>query len=115
MRDCLHPRDLASLLAKQFAAPKFAAADRVANLSGGAASARSLRQLSDWCAARFGPHPVAGDPAPRPFDLPWLVLDSARAARLWGWRAQTSVAAILEEIAAHAQAHPAWLDLSAPF
>ena len=41
VRDCLHPRDLAPLLAKQFAAPALPASDRIANFSGGAASARS--------------------------------------------------------------------------
>ena len=114
VRDCLHPRDLAPLLEKQFAAPKFSAADRLANFSGGAASAMSLRQLTAWCDGKFGPHPVASDPAPRPFDLPWVVLDSARATRLWSWQPRTPTAAILEEIAAHAQAHPAWLETSAP-
>ena len=115
VRDCLHPHDLAPVLEKQFAAPKLAAADRIANFSGGAASAMSLRQLSDWCTAKFGPHAVAADPAPRPFDLPWLVLDSAKADRLWSWRAATPTTAILDEIAAHAHAHPDWLDLSAPW
>ncbi len=114
VRDCLHPRDLLPLLAKQLAAPRMAPADRIVNLSGGVASARSLRQLSDWCAGRFGAHAVAADGTPRPFDLPWIVLDPAKAARLWDWRPQTPVGAILEEIAAHAQAHPAWLEVSAP-
>jgi CDP-paratose 2-epimerase len=114
VRDCLHPRDLLPLLEKQFAAPATAAADRVVNVSGGAASATSLRQLSDWCAAHCGSHEVAADGTPRPFDLPWLVLDHARATRLWNWRPQTPVATILEEIAAHAESHPDWLDLSAP-
>jgi len=114
VRDCLHPRDLVGVLEKQFAAPKLAATDRVANFAGGAAGAMSLRQLSDWCEARFGPRTVAADPAPRPFDLPWLVLDSTQAARLWKWKPATPLAAILDEIAAHAQTHPEWLDLSAP-
>jgi CDP-paratose 2-epimerase len=115
VRDCLHPRDLAPLLAKQFAAPRVETADRIANFSGGTHSARSLRQLSDWCAANLGPHAVGVDPTPRQFDIPWLVLDSAKASRVWGWQPQTPVVAILDEIAAHARAHPAWLDLSAPF
>lgn len=115
VRDCLHPRDLMPLLAKQFTAPKLSAADRIANFSGGLASARSLRQVSDWCAAKFGPHAVDTDSAPRPFDLPWVVLDSAKADRVWGWRPQTPTAAIFDEIAAHAETHPAWLDLSASF
>ena len=112
VRDCLHPRDLLPLLAKQLAAP--AAADRVINVSGGAASALSLRQVSEWCAAHCGAHEVAADGTPRPFDLPWLVLDHAKATRLWNWQPQTPVATILGEIAAHAEAHPDWLDLSAP-
>lgn len=114
VRDCLHPRDLVSLLEKQFSAPKFAAADRLANFAGGAASAMSLRQMTAWCDATFGAHPVASDPTPRLFDLPWVVLDSARAARLWSWRPQTTTVSILEEIAAHARAHPHWLETSAP-
>ncbi|MGA3006317.1 MAG: NAD-dependent epimerase/dehydratase family protein [Opitutaceae bacterium] len=114
VRDCLHPRDLSPLLEKQLAAPSLASADRVVNVSGGAASARSLRQLSDWCAQKFGPHTVAFDSTPRPFDLPWIVLDSAKTARVWDWHPQTPVETILSEIADHAQAHPEWLDLSAP-
>jgi CDP-paratose 2-epimerase len=102
------------VLSKQLAAPRLSAGDRVTNFSGGAASARSLRQLTDWCAARFGPHNVASDPSSRPFDIPWMILDSAKAERLWQWRPQTPVDAILEEIATHAQAHPGWLDISAP-
>ena len=115
VRDCLHPRDLLPLLRKQFAAPRLAAADRLVNVSGGAASARSLRQLTVWCDARFGPHAVLADGSPRPFDLPWIVLDHARATRLWDWRPQTPVDTILEEIATHAGDHADWLDVSAPF
>ena len=114
VRDCLHPRDLAPLLEKQFAAPALPAADRIANFSGGTASAMSLRQLTEWCDARFGPHPVSADPAPRPFDIPWIVLDHAKATRLWHWQPRISTPAILDEIAAHARAHPGWLDISAP-
>jgi CDP-paratose 2-epimerase len=114
VRDCLHPRDLLPLLQAQFQAPRRDPVDRIVNLGGGMASATSLLQLSDACAARFGPHTVAADPAPRPFDIPWIVLDASKAERLWGWRPQTPVAAILDELAAHAQAHPDWLDVSAP-
>ncbi len=114
VRDCLHPRDLLPALERQLAAPALAAADRVANFSGGAASAMSLRQLSEWCTAHVGPHSVSADTTPRPFDIPWMVLDSAKAARLWAWRPVTPVAAILAEIAAHGRAHPQWLELSSP-
>jgi CDP-paratose 2-epimerase len=115
VRDCLHPRDLLPLLEQQLMAPKLPAADRVVNLSGGTISATSLRQLSDWCAGRFGPHQVLADGTTRPYDIPWVVLDHAKATRLWNWRPQTPVATILEEIAAHAESHPEWLELSAPW
>lgn len=112
VRDCLHPKDLLPLLEKQLAAPEIPVSERIVNCSGGTASSRSLRQLSDWCGKKFGIHAIASDPTPRSFDIPWLVLNPAKAARVWGWRAQTSTDSILEEIAAHAQAHPEWLDLS---
>ena len=114
VRDGLHPRDLVPVLEKQFTAPKLTAADRIANFSGGVASAMSLKQLSNWSAARFGPHPVVADGTPRPFDIPWIVLDHAKASRLWAWQPATPTTAILEEIAAHAELNPGWLELSAP-
>jgi CDP-paratose 2-epimerase len=114
VRDCLHPRDLLPVLEKQLAAARLNVSDRILNFSGGAASAMSLRQLSDWCAARFGPHSVVADGTPRPFDIPWIVLDHARATTIWGWKPATPTAVILEEIAAHAEKHPDWLELSAP-
>ncbi|MDD5260560.1 MAG: NAD-dependent epimerase/dehydratase family protein [Methylacidiphilales bacterium] len=111
VRDCLHPKDLAPLLIRQMREP-----DRkvcpIQHLAGGSANSMSLRQLSDWCAKRFGPHQVASDPKPRPFDLPWMVLDSSRAGRQWGWEPQTAIHDILEEIALHAEAHPDWLEVS---
>jgi CDP-paratose 2-epimerase len=114
VRDCLHPNDLVPLILAQLAAPKAGVPDRIVNVGGGAASAMSLLQLTEWCADRFGTHPVASDPEPRPFDLPWLVLDPSKAQKVWGWKPRTPVQSILEEIAAHAGTHPDWLELSAP-
>ena len=107
VRDCLHPADLAPLLLAQLDAGLAPEKPSVVNLAGGAAHAMSLRQLGAWCAERLGPHEVASDPAPRPYDLPWVVLDSNQAAAAWNWRPRTSLPAILEEIAAHALAQPA--------
>jgi CDP-paratose 2-epimerase len=114
VRDCLHPRDLVPLLAKQFAGPSLPAVDRIVNVSGGVRSARSLRQLTAWCDTQFGAHAVAVDSTPRPFDIPWMVLDSGKASRIWDWQPQTPAEQILDEIAAHAREHPEWLDISAP-
>lgn len=114
VRDCLHPRDLVPLIEKQFAAPKIQSGDRIANVSGGAASAMSLKQLSNWCHQRFGSHSVAADGTPRPFDIAWIVLDSTKARKVWNWRPALQTPAILEEIARHAEQNPGWLDLSAP-
>jgi CDP-paratose 2-epimerase len=114
VRDCLHPADLVPLLLAQFAAGKAAAGDRIVNIGGGAASAISLLQLTEWCADRFGPHPVSSEAATRTYDIPWLVLDASKAARVWGWVPKTPLQSILEEIAAHAGTHPDWLEVSAP-
>ncbi|MCR6657423.1 MAG: NAD-dependent epimerase/dehydratase family protein [Opitutus sp.] len=112
VRDCLHPRDLVPLLKAQMAAGDVSTEDRLVNVSGGAASAISLRQLTAWCDARFGAHPVAADLAPRRFDVPWLVLDHSRATARWGWKPTITRDQILEEIAEHAALHPDWLALS---
>jgi CDP-paratose 2-epimerase len=84
---------------------------RIQHLSGGVSQSMSLRQLSDWCAQRFGPREVASDPQPRPFDVPWLVLDSLLARSAWNWQPQLGLEAILQEIAAHAERNPDWLTL----
>lgn len=110
VRDCLHPRDLVPLLIPQLAAGETMGKPRVVNVSGGSGSTMSLRQLSAWCAERFGSHLVESHAEPRRFDLPWVVLDSSRAAELWDWRASTGRDRTLEEIARHAEAHPDWLD-----
>jgi CDP-paratose 2-epimerase len=111
-RDCLHPRDLLPVLQKQFATAD-SATRRIVNFGGGKENSMSLAQLSAWCAARSGAHEVASDPTPRPFDVPWLVMDSRLAGETWKWRPATALNAILEEIAQHAEAHPHWLEMSA--
>lgn len=113
VRDCLHPRDLAPLLIRQMTdgAPSLEAP---LNIGGGSANSISLRQLSDWCADRFGPCEILSDPAPRAFDIPWMVMDSRAAQARWNWQPQTPLETILVEIAAHAEQHSDWLDISTP-
>lgn len=112
VRDCLHPRDLGGILIRQMqSAPEVDGA--ITNFAGGTANSMSLRQLHDWCEARYGSCPVTPELTQRPFDIPWLVLDSSLAEKRFGWQPRTPLASILEEIAAHAQANPDWLNQTA--
>jgi CDP-paratose 2-epimerase len=111
VRDCLHPRDLVPALLAQMnhrGNPK----PRIANFSGGAANSMSLAQLTEWCDARFGKHAVATDANSRPFDIPWMVLDSSLAAGSWNWAPKIPLESILDEIAKHAEQNPSWLEIS---
>jgi len=110
VRDCLHPRDIVPLLLAQMGDPS-RKVPSVLNVSGGSQSAMSLAQLSSWCENRFGSHEVAADTNPRPFDIPWMVLDSSGVTAAWQWSPQTQINEILEEIGNHAVQHPGWLDL----
>lgn len=114
VRDCLHPHDVVELMLKQLKAGKADDRPQIVNVSGGVKNSMSLAQLSDWCGGRFRPHTVAGDPAPRAFDIPWMVLNSALASKIWNWHPAIRVETVLEEIASHAESHPDWLDISAP-
>jgi CDP-paratose 2-epimerase len=111
VRDCLHPRDLAPLVVRQLNA-KFSGPQRPLNIGGGMKNSMSLRQLTEWCRGRWDEFEIASDPAPRAFDIPWMVMDSRAAAERWSWRPQTSLEEILEEIARHAEENPDWLELS---
>ena len=110
VRDCLHPQDLAVLLIRQLQAPE--KSGKVLNVSGGLDNSMSLAQLSRWCASKFGSHKVSPDATQRQFDVPWLVLDSAQAATQWNWKPTMSLESILEELAAHSEQNPGWLELS---
>jgi CDP-paratose 2-epimerase len=111
VRDALHPRDLAALLVEQMRHSD-RSADRIFNLGGGATNSMSLAQLSEWCIDRFGAHEVVRDTSERPYDIPWAVMDSARASDVWNWSPTTPIHATLNEIADHADTNPHWLELS---
>ena len=108
LRDFLHPLDLLPLLQRQMT-KRSESPTRIFNLGGGADHTLSLAELSHWCHGRFGGHEVASDLCPRPYDLPWIVMDTTRAHQTWDWQPQSSLETILEEIALHAEDHPDWL------
>jgi len=111
-RDCLHPRDLVPLIARQAAEPFESPRPRVINVSGGTASYRSLLQLTQWCERRYGAHPVQRTEENRPFDIPWMLLDAGLCQKSWNWQPTTCTETILSEIADFADTHPNWLSLS---
>lgn len=110
-RDAFHPRDLAALVDAQMRESRLAG-PRIYTAGGGAANMMSLAQLHAWCDARFGPHPRQSDPRPRPYDAPWVAMDSSHAERDFNWRVESRLPQILEEIAVHAANNPDWLEIS---
>jgi CDP-paratose 2-epimerase len=122
VRDALHPDDLATVVIRQMtgqaaATPpgrpqKTMAYPTVFHIAGGSGNAMSLAQLTAWCDERFGAHPAVSNTATRPFDVPWVVLDSTRARQAFGWAPEMTLPKILDEIAAHVENHPDWLNMA---
>jgi CDP-paratose 2-epimerase len=110
VRDALHPHDLATVLIRQLTGS--AKPGQILHLAGGSGNAMSLAQLTEWCNQRFGPHPVTSYSTNRPFDVPWVVMDSTRAHQLFDWQLEMPLPRILDEIAAHVDAHPDWLSMT---
>jgi len=115
VRDCLHPRDLAPLLLAQLASSG-EGKPRIVNLAGGIANSLSLRELSAWCSEHIAhaaplndPNAISSEHSTRAFDIPWSILDPARAKEAWGWAPSTSLPDILQEIRTHAEKNPHWL------
>jgi len=107
VRDAFHPNDLAELIRIQF--QRTPPPDATFHASGGLKNSMSLAQLTDWCNQRFGPHTPEPDNRPRPFDIPWLVMNSSSARLNLGWEPKRSLLEILDEIAGHVRRHPDWL------
>lgn len=112
VRDILHPKDLITLLSKQFKEPSSSSKKRIVNLSGGVKNSMSLKQLTHWCVDRFGKTEVIATQEERPFDIGWMVLDNSLANDEWGWTPQTKTEGILIEIADFAVANNQWLQIS---
>ena len=108
VRDAFHPDDLANLVAKQIQR-NGASTRSLYNVGGGAENSMSLAELTAWCDERFGPHAPVPDMAPRPFDIPWLIMDAAVVREEFDWRPTRSLHSILDEIATHAKQNPDWL------
>ena len=57
--------------------------------------------------------PRSADTRPRRYDIPWVIMDSSNAEGDFGWRIETPMERVFEEIAQHAESHPDWLEISA--
>ncbi|HEY1754710.1 MAG TPA: NAD-dependent epimerase/dehydratase family protein [Bryobacteraceae bacterium] len=110
-RDAFHPGDLAALLIAQMRTSR-PDGQRIYTAGGGSANAMSLAQLTAWCDKSFGHHALSVDPAPRKYDIPWVVMDNTEASRDFGWQIEMPLPTILEDIAKHAHEHPEWLEIS---
>lgn len=111
VRDAFHPRDLAALLVRQMRTVR-RGGERIYVAGGGPRNAMSLAQLTAWCDDRFGRHAPASDPRSRPYDIPWVIMDSSEAGAEFGWRIETPLPELLDGIARHAGEHPDWLERS---
>jgi len=107
VRDAFHPDDLAVLIARQIR--RTPPSEPIYNVGGGPANTMSLAQLTAWCDHRFAPHQPQPDNRERPFDAPWMVMDSARARAEFDWEPTRTLPSILDEIAAHVETNPNWL------
>ena len=114
VRDALDPGDLADLLLAQMKAGR-RDGPRLYTAGGGPRNAMSLAQLNAWCDGRFGRHSPEIDTRPRLYDVPWVIMDNSDAQHDFGWEARKKLPTVLEEIAAHAEKHPEWLELSGVF
>jgi len=111
VRDAFHPRDLAALVDAQVSSGR-AGGRRLYVAGGGPANALSLAQLNAWCDARFGAHAPEPDTRDRPYDIPWMVMDSRDAAADFAWAPRIGMRELFEGIAVHAENHPDWLERS---
>lgn len=111
VRDAFHPHDLAALIDAQMEAGR-AGGQRIYTAGGGSENAMSLAQLTAWCDNRFAPYRPESDRRERPYDIPWIVMDSREAQADFGWRCEMGLSEILGEIACHAERHADWLEIS---
>jgi len=113
VRDCLHPRDMISLLLRQFNEPLTTQKPRTINIGGGLTNSMSLAQMTNWCNKYFGTnYQVQQTDSTRPFDIPWVVLDCTKAKEVWGWEPTTKIEQVLQEIAAFAEKQDNWCEIS---
>lgn len=100
--------NLAGLLYSQMVCSEVVPTRRF-NVGGGPNNAMSLKQLTEWCATRFGTHKIDIDQCPRPHDIPWVAMDNNSVEETLRWRSRRKLIDVLTESAAHADQHTDWI------
>ena len=99
VRDCLHPEDLSNLINQQIKfLYKKKLKEKIFNVSGGAKSAFSLKELSQWCSKNIFFKKVGYQNKIRPFDLKWIILDNTKVKKFFQWQIKISKTEIFEDI-----------------
>ena len=99
VRDCLHPSDLGNLIKKQI--NSFSKKNQkvsIYNVSGGVASAFSLKELSLWCKKNIFSKKIGYVKTNRPFDLKWIVLDNTKVKKIFNWQLKFTKHDIFQDI-----------------
>tara|TARA_B110000438_G_C15742546_1_gene619162 strand:+ start:200 stop:1192 length:993 start_codon:yes stop_codon:yes gene_type:complete len=98
-RDCLHPNDLGNLIMLQIKKiKKLNSNNKVFNVSGGPASAFTLKELSKWCSNNIHFGTVKSAKKYRIFDLKWIVLNNEKAVNQFNWKLQFTKEKIFKDI-----------------
>jgi len=98
VRDFLSPQDLGRLVYMQLTQPS-KIAPKIVNIGGGTACSMSLKELSNYCAERFGTYQnVKSMSETRKFDIPYYVTDNSLVHKTWDWLPEIKPTEILDSI-----------------
>jgi CDP-paratose 2-epimerase len=105
VRDLLCPQDLARLVCLQLANPD-KEAPKIVNVGGGLESSMSLKELSQYCADKFGvSRKIKSVPETRTFDIPYYVTDNTLVQETWHWKPEVKITDTLNAVAEWAKAN----------
>jgi CDP-paratose 2-epimerase len=98
VRDIIHPFDLFQLISKQ-AAGIATAKGQVFNVGGGLEGSVSLQEYTRLCQETTGNTiEIGSNSATAGVDIPWVIMDSAKAKQQFNWKPIITPAKIVEDI-----------------
>jgi CDP-paratose 2-epimerase len=100
VRDVLAVDDLAALLWRQLERLE-TLSGQTFNVGGGRANSVSLRELTALCEAKTGHRlTLSVQPETHPADVPWYIADNAAVTAATGWKPETTVPKLLDQVLA---------------